>query len=155
MSPPYCAVARCPAGLSQPRRPNHSLARMMIGRDLPHTERPRADVDENEGLTVNGLSYEPNGAFSTPLSDVSLTVHGGEIVGIAGVSGNGQNTLASLLSGELRLPAAQQASIQVDGTASGGRRPGRAARHGSAFHPRGASRARRGADFTILATTVS
>lgn len=94
---------------------DHSLARMMIGRDLPHTERPNADVDKNEGLTVTGLSYEPNSAFSTPLSDVNLNVHGGEIVGIAGVSGNGQNTLASLLSGELRLSTAQQGAIRVGG----------------------------------------
>lgn len=114
---------------------DHSLARMMIGRDLPHTERPKVAVNENEGLTVSGLSYEPNSAFSTPLSDVSLTVHGGEIVGIAGVSGNGQNALASLLSGELRLPVAQKASIQVGGTAAGAAGPAERREMGLHFIP--------------------
>jgi general nucleoside transport system ATP-binding protein len=61
-------------------------------------------------LRVDGLSTEPNGVDS-PLDRVSLTVRAGEIVGVAGVEGNGQTSLAESLIG---LIAARGGSILLN-----------------------------------------
>ncbi|HVZ33426.1 MAG TPA: ATP-binding cassette domain-containing protein, partial [Polyangiaceae bacterium] len=55
-------------------------------------------------LEVDALSHAPVEAFGVALRDVSLRVHRGEIVGLAGVSGNGQRELLALLSGEDARP---------------------------------------------------
>ena len=51
-------------------------------------------------LTVEGLNLQSDDTFGTDLVDVSLTVNAGEILGIAGISGNGQAELMAALSGE-------------------------------------------------------
>ena len=86
------------------------IARMMVGEDTPVTQRdamtPGAPV-----LTLSGISVR-NPSARDSLTNVNLTVHAHEILGIAGVSGNGQSALASVISG-LRRP--DSGSIQVDG----------------------------------------
>jgi simple sugar transport system ATP-binding protein len=83
-----------------PRDETHaSLARLMVGRDLPgYTRRPHTPGDVL--LDVKRLSMRADDPFGTSLADVSFSVHAGEIVGIAGVSGNGQAELLAALSGE-------------------------------------------------------
>jgi simple sugar transport system ATP-binding protein len=51
-------------------------------------------------ISVKQLSVPRNDPFGVDLSDVSLSLHSGEILGIAGVSGNGQQALMAVLSGE-------------------------------------------------------
>ena len=51
-------------------------------------------------LEVSGLSAAAADQYGVDLDDISFDVFGGEIVGIAGVSGNGQAELVALLSGE-------------------------------------------------------
>ncbi|HET6467687.1 MAG TPA: ATP-binding cassette domain-containing protein [Geminicoccaceae bacterium] len=79
------------------------LAEAMVGRPVAASKReplaPGAPVLELEGVVV------PGGQGRQGLDGVSLTVRAGEILGIAGVSGNGQQTLSALLSG-LVLPVA-------------------------------------------------
>ena len=88
------------SGNVSPRDETHaSLARLMVGRDLPdYTRRPHAPGDVL--LDVKHLSMPGDDPFGTSLADVSFSVHAGEIVGIAGVSGNGQAELLAALSGE-------------------------------------------------------
>ena len=74
----------------------------MIGKDLPHPQRGAPDVGEAR-LVLAGLNRESPDPFGTDLKDMHLTVHAGEIVGIAGVSGNGQQELLAAISGEERL----------------------------------------------------
>lgn len=103
-------------GTTVPRtQSSKSLARMMIGRDLPHAQNRGSDVQGNARLSISELSYAPDDIFATPLEDISLNLHEGEILGIAGVSGNGQNALVGLLSGETRLPDTLASRIQLDG----------------------------------------
>jgi general nucleoside transport system ATP-binding protein len=77
-----------------------SLARMMIGRELPVCEAPAYAGQSKPMLEVRGLSVPSDDPFGTSLQDISLVVESGEILGIAGISGNGQAELLAALSGE-------------------------------------------------------
>src|SRR5205823_332445 len=84
-----------------------SMARMMIGRDLPHPQHGAATPGVAR-LDLAGLSRKSPDPFGIDLVDVNLAVHAGEIVGIAGVSGNGQQELLAALSGETRIAKRRQ-----------------------------------------------
>jgi simple sugar transport system ATP-binding protein len=93
-------------GLSKPE-----LARLMCGRDLVPPRKPAVEL----GAPLLELSrVYARGAGGVALEDVSLRLRAGEIVGIAGVSGNGQRELADLVAGVLRP---QRGSIAVAGAA--------------------------------------
>ena len=78
---------------------NASLSRLMIGAEPPQLEhRPRAAGAAM--LTTKALSLPREDQFGVDLEGVSLEVRAGEVVGIAGVSGNGQKELLYALSGE-------------------------------------------------------
>ena len=88
-------------GTANPREETAaSLARMMIGRELPVCEAPAYVGERHPVLTVDNLSMEADTPSGTALKNVSLTVYSGEILGIAGISGNGQSELMAALSGE-------------------------------------------------------
>ncbi|MEO1989018.1 MAG: ABC transporter ATP-binding protein [Martelella sp.] len=81
----------------------HTLAKMMIGRDIPEPV-PAEPVEQGEKqLEIIGLDFTPEDPFGVSLEGITLTVRGGEILGIAGISGNGQSELSALISGETRL----------------------------------------------------
>jgi simple sugar transport system ATP-binding protein len=85
------------------------LARLMVGRDVIFTSRraqqtPGAVVFQAEGMSLR----EPGGRER--LADVSFEVHAGEIVGIAGIGGNGQFELVNILMG-LAKPGAGRLKV--------------------------------------------
>ena len=99
------------------RQSSADLARMMIGRDLPHPEH-RAAAKRGDGLLeVKNLSLAAEDPFGTSLDGIDLQVRGGEIVGIAGISGNGQSELIAALSGERLADAAD--AVVVNGISAG------------------------------------
>ncbi|HEX5806847.1 MAG TPA: ABC transporter ATP-binding protein [Macromonas sp.] len=111
---------------------NASLSRMMIGNEPPpvavqaHT--PGATV-----LKVQGLNLPSPDPFGIDLQDVALELRAGEVVGIAGVSGNGQRELLQVLSGEnTQAPAGSVSLLGQDVTRHG---PGRRRKHGVHFVP--------------------
>ncbi len=105
-------------GNCDPRRQSSAdLARMMIGRDLPHPQHRAATTRGDGLLEVRKLSLAAEDPFGTDLKGIDLRVGGGEIVGIAGISGNGQNELVAALSGE-RLADAEDA-IVLNGVPAG------------------------------------
>jgi general nucleoside transport system ATP-binding protein len=77
-----------------------SIARMMIGEDLPQYRAAKPRAAGQVRLEVEDLSMPTANPFGTALSDIRLTIRSGEILGIAGVSGNGQHELMQVLSGE-------------------------------------------------------
>jgi len=77
-----------------------SLARMMIGKELPVCSHEKPIDLGDEYLGVRSLSKNSADQFGTNLNNISFSVHGGEILGIAGISGNGQQELLYALSGE-------------------------------------------------------
>jgi simple sugar transport system ATP-binding protein len=88
------------SGTARPREEsNASLARLMVGGDLD--ERPPQPREAGEvRLELDGYSMASRDPFGTHLHQITLDVRAGEIVGIAGVSGNGQKELLAALSGE-------------------------------------------------------
>jgi simple sugar transport system ATP-binding protein len=88
------------------------LARVMVGRDLaPTPPRPIFTGESRERLRVEHLTVaRADGTLA--LDDVSLSVRGGEILGVAGVEGNGQSELALSIAG---LAAPRAGKILVDG----------------------------------------
>ena len=80
---------------------SRSMAEKMIGAGLKDIVKPPSRSIGEEKLVVNGLSIPAAGHFGVALKDISFTVHAGEIFGIAGVAGNGQNALLLALDGEV------------------------------------------------------
>ena len=93
------------------------LARLMIGGDLPHPQHRAATTRGDGLLEVRDLSLVSEDPFGTDLAGIELRVGAGEIVGIAGISGNGQRELAAALSGERLADAAH--AIVVNGVPAG------------------------------------
>ncbi len=112
-----------------------SLARMMIGRDLPVCEHPEFDGGGEPLLVVDGLSQKSDDPFGTDLKDIHISVRSGEIFGIAGISGNGQKELLAALSGELPINRANIAPISICGVAAGALRADGRRDLGMAFVP--------------------
>lgn len=94
-----------------------SLARAMVGADV-HAIAPRAAPETGEPiLRIKGLSLPADGPFGVALKNVSLKVHAGEVVAIAGIAGNGQSELFDALSGERLSPLPD--NISVEGKSGG------------------------------------
>jgi simple sugar transport system ATP-binding protein len=115
------------------RETPQSMARMMIGRDLPVPRHPAPIEGGEVRLRLCGLSQASDDPFGVDLKDIDLDVHSGEVVGIAGVSGNGQKELLLAVSGE--VPLAATASLEIMGIAAGRMRPRRRRRLGLRFVP--------------------
>ena len=88
-----------------------SLARMMIGKELPVCSDKRPVISGRKCLQVTNLSTKSADPFGTDLQAINFSVSEGEILGIAGISGNGQQELLYCLSGE--RPVADEGSITI------------------------------------------
>ncbi|HHY50368.1 MAG TPA: ABC transporter ATP-binding protein, partial [Alphaproteobacteria bacterium] len=97
---------------------SRSMAEKMIGGSLRDIQKPATRTFGAPRLVVDRLSIPGSGPFGVPLREVSFSVRAGEIFGIAGVAGNGQNALLLALSGE--VTAGDGGAITVDGAPVGG-----------------------------------
>ncbi len=105
------------SGTAVPRDESaQSLAELMIGGALP-TCQLSARVPGDVRLELKSLSAVNPDPFGTSLKDIALAVRAGEIVGIAGISGNGQQELLKAISGE--LPHGRADVIVIDGQPCG------------------------------------
>ncbi|MEX0339319.1 MAG: ABC transporter ATP-binding protein [Arenibacterium sp.] len=120
-------------GVVDPRKETaKSLTKLMIGQEIAA---PKQGGDTGAGadvLTVEGLDHEPDNPYAPRLSGINLTLRKGDILGIAGISGNGQEALARALAGEIRTTAG---SVKLDGAAIGARGPDARRRLGLHFIP--------------------
>ncbi len=96
-----------------------SLARMMVGNEVQKVVRPpvEASTPHPALLEIRNLSRKPATPFSIPLKNINLDVRAGEVIGIAGVAGNGQGELFEAVSGEVLQQEA--ASVRFRGTDAG------------------------------------
>ncbi|HJO72489.1 MAG TPA: ABC transporter ATP-binding protein [Rhodospirillales bacterium] len=110
-----------------------SLAEMMIGSELPVCQNVDVDGRGEVCLEVDGLSLPADDPFGIELTEIYLDIRGGEIVGIAGVAGNGQKELLQALSGERKATHAND--IRITGVPAGHLPPGHRRGEGLAFVP--------------------
>lgn len=91
---------------------SRSMAEKMIGGNLKDIVKSKERTFGAPKFVVKDLDVEPAGHFGTALEDVSFEVRAGEIFGIAGVAGNGQNELLLVLDGEVSTPPD---AVSIDG----------------------------------------
>ena len=96
---------------------SRSMAEKMIGGNLKDIQRGAERSFGVAKLVVKGLDVPKDGPFGTALRGIGFAVRAGEIFGIAGVAGNGQNALLLALSGE--VPVADHGAVTVAGAAVG------------------------------------
>src|SRR5690606_31759332 len=79
-------VSRC-----DPRQETaRSVPGMLVGDDVRSVVRDKPPVNRGALLEIRGLSCKAGHPFAVPLPGIDLTVHAGEVMGVAGVAGNGQ-----------------------------------------------------------------
>jgi general nucleoside transport system ATP-binding protein len=93
-------VARCTPAQTSARE----MAELMVGAVLasPARRNPQDWGDKSPALAVEGLNAVSPIPFGTALKDIRFAVGRGEVLGIAGVAGNGQDELLLALSGEIK-----------------------------------------------------
>jgi len=131
----HCTVlrgGRVTGEVDPARETNASLSRLMIGAEPPQLRHAQA-APGAAVLEVRGLALPRRGAFGVELEDVGFAVRAGEIVGMAGVSGNGQQELMAALSGE--DPRAAPDAIRLAGRPVGRWSPRRRRAAGLHFVP--------------------
>ena len=106
------------------------LATLMIGREIPSRQRPVV-IPGPRRLRIDALIARGERGH-VAVDGASLTVHGGEIVGVAGVAGNGQVELAEAIAG-IRRPEAGQVWLEDDDVSH--RSPREIRERGLAFIP--------------------
>ena len=107
------------------------LAELMVGAVLMAPERSGLRLGA-VALEVVGLSARSPNPFGTALKDISFSVRRGEILGIAGVAGNGQDELLLALSGEI---CGAKEAVKIDGVGFGDLGPNHRRRAGLVTAP--------------------
>ncbi|SCA56177.1 Uncharacterized ABC transporter ATP-binding protein YufO [Candidatus Terasakiella magnetica] len=110
-----------------------SMAQLMVGEEIKTPAKKDSALDGADCLVVNNLSMSSDDVFVADLADVTFKVKSGEIFGIAGVAGNGQNNLLSALSGERLCP--NDDSILMEGLSVSHLGPQKRRKLGLAFVP--------------------
>ena len=106
------------------------LARLMVGRDIDLAPQRASHPIGHEVLQIRDLSLTVNGV--NVLSDIAFNVHAGEMVGIAGVAGNGQRELVDTIAG---LITPTSGTVSIGGAMSTDRGPIHARELGLAYVP--------------------
>ena len=101
---------------------SRQLAELMVGSELPSPGTESSTVTDHPVLEIRDLGLPaaagPGGAGRPLLSDIDLTIHRGEILGIAGVEGNGQ---AELVEAVMGMRPGATGSVLLDGADLAGR----------------------------------
>lgn len=122
------------SGACDPRaETSRSLAELMIGKTFAKALRPKPLKKAPVRLQIDRLTIKAGQQFGVDLDDISLEVQAGEVLGIAGVAGNGQAELMQALIGE-RL-CATPATMTFDGQGIGRLNPAERRELGVAFVP--------------------
>ncbi|MYQ42634.1 MULTISPECIES: ABC transporter ATP-binding protein [unclassified Streptomyces] len=91
------------------------LAELMVGSELPSPETRESTVTDTPMLAVEDLrltATDPDGVVRAVLDGITFTIHKGEVLGIAGVEGNGQSELVDAIMGMRTL---DKGTLTLDG----------------------------------------
>lgn len=109
-----------------------SLATKMIGTPPKPPVRRQTSRDRSICFSMQNLDLPRTTAFGTALADINLAIPKSSITAIAGVAGNGQQELAAVISGEVKVDAKQ---VMLNGKAIGQLRPAARRKQGLHFIP--------------------
>ncbi|MFJ5797486.1 ABC transporter ATP-binding protein [Streptomyces decoyicus] len=104
------------ASVEPSRTTSKQLAELMVGSELPSPETRESTVTDEEMLRVSDLhlsATDTDGVVRTVLDGISFTIHKGEVLGVAGVEGNGQAELVEAVMGT-RIP--DHGTVTLDGS---------------------------------------
>lgn len=93
-----------------------AMAQMMVGEKIAMVEKDANKTYGAEVIRVNDLSLESDTPFGNDLKNINFFIREGEVLGVAGIAGNGQAELLAALSGEEITPVE---SIIIKGRPSG------------------------------------
>jgi simple sugar transport system ATP-binding protein len=96
------------------------MAEMMMGDSLVSPEKPGKAAPGDPHLVVRDLSLKSSHQHGVDLKNINLEVRQGEVVGIAGIAGNGQIELMEVLSGEMLVEDASSVMIGKDAVGKSG-----------------------------------
>ena len=88
------------------------ITEMMVGRSVDLGRRARPEVDGNTVLEVCGVDYAKADGIKK-LDDINFSIKSGEILGVAGIDGNGQHELVEVICG---LAAPTAGAVKYKGT---------------------------------------
>ncbi|AKS45108.1 nucleoside ABC transporter ATP-binding protein [Octadecabacter temperatus] len=101
-------------GTCDPRETSaREMAELMVGGTLHVPEREAGETGETL-MQISGLSARSPAEYGTSLKDITLDIRAGDVIGIGGVAGNGQDELLGALSGEIKVGAGQVAFMDQD-----------------------------------------
>ncbi len=115
---------------------NRQLAEMMVGSALPVPELRESTVTDTDVLTLETRDGGRAPVIAICCTTSRFTIHAGEVLGIAGVEGNGQAELVDAVMGILPLTSG---SIRLGGTDITTAEHAGATRGGGRLHPRGSA----------------
>jgi simple sugar transport system ATP-binding protein len=96
-----------------------AMAEMMVGEAL-HVPQKIPRIPQEVALEIEALDVPARTAFGTSLKGINMSVQKGEILGIGGVAGNGQEELCAVIAGEILVP---DENVRFMGAAIGGQGP--------------------------------
>ncbi|MEU0792598.1 ABC transporter ATP-binding protein [Amycolatopsis sp. NPDC005961] len=96
---------------------SRQLAEMMVGSELPSPETRESTVTDRAVLRLTGLTLGAEGSDRNALDDVTFTVRAGEVLGVAGVEGNGQTELVETIMGMRKPSGGKIELVDADGKA--------------------------------------
>jgi simple sugar transport system ATP-binding protein len=121
-------------GYADPTKETTSgLAKMMIGKELTACSRDNPELNGETRLEVRQLTKPKADQFGTDLAHINLEVKAGEILGIAGISGNGQREFTNAVVGEWLSNDPE--TIIIGGKAAGHLDPGQRRELGLGYIP--------------------
>jgi ABC-type uncharacterized transport system ATPase subunit len=94
---------------------SRQLAEMMVGSELPNPETRESTVTDREVLRLEGVALLAEEGARPILDGIDLAVRAGEIVGVAGVEGNGQTELVETIMGMRRAGRGRVVLVDHDG----------------------------------------
>ncbi len=124
-----------------------SMATLMVGQQVKDVKPPGSHALGKERIAVRGLNQPAGDLHGVRLQNIGFAVRGGELLGIAGIAGNGQSELFAALSGEVL--AGEAAAVQIDGAPLGLAGITRRRQHQAAFVPEERNGHAAAPDFTL------
>ena len=110
-----------------------SFSQMMVGHEIDDNNPKNRKINKENNLRINSLSRPSESQFSVSLKNIDIEISGGEILGIAGIAGNGQYELMEALTGEYLVDAKD--TIMFNNKDLSFMKPNERRKHGLSFIP--------------------